>query len=58
MHEETRCCTRCRLRNDPNEPQALSGLSCYIHFGQLGMQRAALRCIEVKSKYRVRSLAS
>ena len=45
----------CRLRNDPNEPKALSGLSPYIHFGQLGMQRAALRCVEVKSKFRVRA---
>ena len=40
-------------RNDPNEPQAVSGLSPYIHFGQLGMQRAALQAIEVKSKFRV-----
>ena len=44
-----------KLRNNPNEPGALSGLSCYIHFGQLGMQRAALRCVEVKSKFRVRA---
>ena len=43
-----------KLRNDPNEPKALSGLSPYIHFGQLGMQRAALRCIGVKKQYRVR----
>ena len=40
-------------RNDPNEPKAVSGLSPYIHFGQLGMQRAALQAIQVKSKFRV-----
>ena len=40
-------------RNNPNEPKAVSGLSPYIHFGQLSMQRAALQAIEVKSKFRV-----
>jgi len=29
-------------RNDPNVPEALSGLSPYLHFGQLAPQRAAL----------------
>ena len=41
-------------RNNPNKPKALSNLSPYIHFGQLGMQRAALQAIEVKPKFRVR----
>ena len=29
-------------RNDPNDPSAQSSLSPYLHFGQLGAQRAAL----------------
>ena len=29
-------------RNDPNVPRALSGLSPYLHFGQLSAQRVAL----------------
>ncbi|KAK9808374.1 hypothetical protein WJX73_008417 [Symbiochloris irregularis] len=39
-------------RNDPNQPKALSGLSPYIHFGQLSMQAAALEAIKHKSKFR------
>eukprot|EP00982_Pelagococcus_subviridis_P017214 31524-Pelagococcus_subviridis.AAC.3 len=30
------------LRNDPSKPQALSGLSPYLHFGQISSQRCAL----------------
>ena len=45
-------------RNDPNEPKALSNLSPYIHFGQLGMQAAALEAIKHKSKFRVRAAAA
>ena len=29
-------------RNDPNVPDALSGLSPYLHFGQLSAQRCPL----------------
>lgn len=38
-------------RNDPNVPQALSHLSPYINFGQLGAQRAALEAIKFKMKH-------
>jgi deoxyribodipyrimidine photo-lyase len=35
-------------RNDPNIPQAQSGLSPYFHFGQLSAQRAALEAVKCK----------
>ena len=41
-------------RNDPNVPEALSGLSPYFHFGQIAPQRAVLH---VRGKCRGRSSA-
>jgi deoxyribodipyrimidine photo-lyase len=41
-------------RNDPNQPEALSNLSPYFHFGQLAPQRAALEASKLRSKHRVR----
>ena len=38
-----------RKRNDPNAPEALSGLSPYLHFGQLSAQRAALEAAKVRA---------
>lgn len=35
-------------RNDPCVPQALSGLSAWLHFGQLSAQRCALEAMAVK----------
>ena len=40
-------------RNDPNEPGALSGLSPYLHYGQLGAQRMALDASKLRGKLRV-----
>ena len=36
------------LRNDPAKPQALSGLSPYLHFGQISGQRCAMKALEAK----------
>ena len=41
-------------RNDPNKPGALSGLSPYLHYGQLGAQRMALEASQLRSKFKVR----
>lgn len=41
-------------RNDPNNTEALSNLSPYLHFGQLSAQRAALETAALKSKYKAR----
>ena len=40
-------------RNDPNKPGALSGLSAYLHYGQLGAQRMGLEASKLRSKFRV-----
>ena len=40
-------------RNDPNQPDALSGLSPYYHFGHLAAQRAALEASKLRSKAKV-----
>lgn len=39
-------------RNDPSIPDALSGLSPYLHFGQLAPQRAALEASKQKSVHK------
>ncbi|KAF8071386.1 PHR1 [Scenedesmus sp. PABB004] len=39
-------------RNDPGEPQALSNLSPWLHFGQLAPQRAALEAAKLRPKHR------
>ncbi|GFR43830.1 hypothetical protein Agub_g4951, partial [Astrephomene gubernaculifera] len=39
-------------RNDPSTPKALSGLSPYLHFGQLAPQRAALEAAKHRAKYK------
>ncbi|PNW75594.1 hypothetical protein CHLRE_12g533000v5 [Chlamydomonas reinhardtii] len=39
-------------RNDPATPSALSGLSPYLHFGQLAPQRAALEAAKHRAKYK------
>jgi len=44
-------------RNDPNQPEALSGLSPYYHFGHLAAQRSALEASKLRSKAKVNSLA-
>ena len=41
-------------RNDPNQPDALSNLSPYYHFGHLAAQRAALEASKLRSKAKVR----
>ena len=40
-------------RNDPNQPEALSNLSPYYHFGHLAAQRAALETSKLRSKAKV-----
>lgn len=40
-------------RNDPSIPSALSGLSPYLHFGQLAPQRAAIEAAKYKSVHKV-----
>lgn len=37
-------------RNNPNQPDALSNLSPYYHFGHLAAQRAALEASKLRSK--------
>lgn len=37
-------------RNDPAVPKALSGLSPYLHYGQLAPQRAALEAAKHRDK--------
>eukprot|EP00471_Norrisiella_sphaerica_P001795 CAMPEP_0184490876 /NCGR_PEP_ID=MMETSP0113_2-20130426/19131_1 /TAXON_ID=91329 /ORGANISM="Norrisiella sphaerica, Strain BC52" /LENGTH=597 /DNA_ID=CAMNT_0026874999 /DNA_START=375 /DNA_END=2165 /DNA_ORIENTATION=- len=37
-------------RNDPTKPQALSGVSPYLHFGQLAPQRAILEAFDAKKQ--------
>ena len=41
-------------RNDPNNTEAVSNLSPYLHFGQLSAQRTALEASKLRSKYKVR----
>nr|VDD55938.1 unnamed protein product [Brassica oleracea] len=38
-------------RNNPVKPKALSGLSPYLHFGQISAQRCALEARKVRSTY-------
>ncbi|KAG5390935.1 hypothetical protein IGI04_032476 [Brassica rapa subsp. trilocularis] len=38
-------------RNNPVKPKALSGLSPYLHFGQVSAQRCALEARKVRSTY-------
>ena len=38
-------------RNDPNVPEALSGLSPYLHFGQLSAQRCAVEATKHRAKH-------
>ncbi|XP_009764740.1 deoxyribodipyrimidine photo-lyase [Nicotiana sylvestris] len=38
-------------RNNPLKPQALSGLSPYLHFGQISAQRCALEAHKVRKLY-------
>lgn len=38
-------------RNNPVKPKALSGLSPYLHFGQIGAQRCALEAHKVRKQY-------
>ncbi len=45
-------------RNDPNNAEAVSHLSPYLHFGQLAPQRAALEAAKLRSKYKARPFAS
>ena len=40
------------LRNDPNADK-VSGMSCYIHFGQISAQQMAVEVSKQKKKYRV-----
>ena len=44
-------------RNDPNNTEALSNLSPYLHFGQLSSQRAALETVKLKAKFKARGRA-
>ena len=41
-------------RNDPTVPDALSGLSPYLHFGHLSPQRAAMEASKRKAVHKVR----
>lgn len=46
-------------RNIPLKPKALSGLSPYLHFGQISAQRCALEAQKVRKLYpQVRSMIS
>lgn len=38
-------------RNNPLKPQALSGLSPYLHFGQMSAQRCAVEASKVRKLY-------
>ncbi len=38
------------LRNNPNNPAALSNLSPYLHFGQIAAQRCAIEAIAFKKQ--------
>lgn len=38
-------------RNNPMKPKALSGLSPYLHFGQISAQRCALEARKVRKLY-------
>lgn len=40
-------------RNDPCVPDALSGLSPYLHFGHLAPQRAAIEAAKMKPVHKV-----
>ena len=40
-------------RNDPNKPGALSGLSPYLHYGQLGAQRMGLEASKIRKQLKV-----
>lgn len=44
-------------RNDPNNTEAVSNLSPYLHFGQLSAQRTAMEASKLRSKYKVRGSA-
>lgn len=39
-------------RNDPAEPQALSNMSPWLHYGQISPQRAALEAAKLRSKHK------
>ncbi|KAH0648743.1 hypothetical protein KY285_033991 [Solanum tuberosum] len=47
----TRLKTYSTDRNNPLKPQALSGLSPYLHFGQISAQRCALEANKVRKNY-------
>lgn len=47
----TRLKTYSTDRNNPLKPQALSGLSPYLHFGQISAQRSALEANKVRKNY-------
>lgn len=38
-------------RNDPSKPSGLSGLSPYLHFGQLSAQRCALEARKLRNSF-------
>ncbi len=40
-------------RNNPNKPGALSGLSPYLHYGQLGAQRMGLEASKIRKQLKV-----
>lgn len=42
-------------RNDPNNAEAVSHLSPYLHFGVIAPQRAALEAAKLRSKYKARA---
>ena len=41
-------------RNDPNNAEAVSHMSPYLHYGQIAPQRAALEAAKLRSKYKAR----
>ncbi len=45
-------------RNDPNNAEAVSHLSPYIHFGVIAPQRCALEAAKLRSKYKARTRAA
>lgn len=38
-------------RNDPSKPSGLSGLSPYLHFGQISAQRCALEARKLRNSF-------
>lgn len=45
-------------RNDPTVPNVLSGMSPYLHYGQLAPQRAAIAAAKCKSVNKVPCIAT